>query len=95
MIEITEFKLINKSSLQAQVSIKIAKWGGFRIKRIKVFEKDNTRWIMLPSEEYEKEGKKKFYSLNDFETNEMNDAFRQAFFKVYDEYLDRMPQTSN
>jgi hypothetical protein len=95
MIEITEFKLINKSSLQAQVSIKIPKWGGFRIKRIKVFEKDDSRWIMLPSEEYEKDGKKKFYALNDFDTNEMSDAFRHSFFKVYDEYIAKIPQNSS
>ena len=87
MIEITEFKQLDKSSLKAQVSIKIPKWGNFLIRRIKVFEKDNTRWIMLPSEEYEKDGKKKYYALNDFEDPKMSEAFRASFFKAYDEYI--------
>lgn len=92
MIQITEMKTYNKPFHKATVSIKIEKWGGFRIKRIKVFEKDGNRWISLPSEEYEKEGKKKYYALNDFEDPEMNEAFRKAFFKSYDEHiLQKMP----
>lgn len=89
MIEITEFKKLDKPILKAQVSIKLPKWGGFMIKRIKVFEKENSRWIMLPSEEYEKDGKKKYFALNEFDTPDMNDAFREAFFKAYDEFISK------
>lgn len=87
MIEIIEFKPIKNNTLIAQVSIKIPKWGGFRIKRIKVFEKDSKRWIALPSEEYEKDGKKKYFALNDFEAPEMNEAFRTSFFQAFDSYI--------
>ena len=87
MIEIYEFKEFDKTFHKATVSIKIHKWGNFRIKRIKVFEKEGSRWFSLPSEEYEKEGKKKYFPLNDFETQEMNDAFRNKFFKAYEESI--------
>lgn len=89
MIEIIEFKAIDKGPLKSQVSIRLPKWGGFRIKRILIFEKDGSRWFTLPSEAYEKDGKKKFYALNDFDTEEMNDAFRNAFFKAYDEHVNK------
>lgn len=87
MIEILEYKPINKNCLKAQVNIRIPKWGGFVIKRVKVFEKESSRWIMLPSEEYEKEGKKKYFSLIEFDTPEMNESFRAAFFKAYDTHI--------
>lgn len=86
-MEITEFKPLNKGFLEAQVSLKIPKWGNFFIKGVKVFEKEGSRWITFPSHEYEKDGKKKFYPYCGFETNEMLEAFRSQFFKVYDEYL--------
>ena len=86
MIEITEFKALNKPALKAQVSIKMPKWGGFIIEQITVFEKDGARWISFPSKEYEKDGKKKYFQYNRFDTPEMSDTFRVHFFNAYDEY---------
>lgn len=87
MIEIIEYKPINQPSLKAQVSIRLPKWGGFIIKRIKVFQKDNSRWLTLPSEEYERDGKKKFFPVNEFDNPEMMEAFRKSFFSELDKYL--------
>jgi DNA-binding cell septation regulator SpoVG len=89
MIEITEFKSIDKGSLKSQVSIKVPKWGGFIIKRINVFENNEKRWFSFPSQEFEKDGKKMYFKYNDFDTPEMNDAFRVQFFKAYDEYKNK------
>lgn len=87
MIEITEFKGIDKGSFKSQVSIKVPKWGGFIIKRINVFANNENRWFSFPSQEFEKDGKKMYFKYNDFDTQEMNDAFRLAFFKAYDDYI--------
>jgi len=90
MIEIIEFKLINRGCLLSVVSIRLPKWGGFRIKNIKVFEKGDSRWMTLPSEEYEADGKTKYFPLVDFDSDNMAEAFRKAFFKAYDSYLEKL-----
>jgi hypothetical protein len=87
MIEIVDYKSFPGPTLIAQVSIRLPKWGGFIIKRIKVFQKNEARWIQLPCEKYEKNGQTKFFTLCEFETPAMNEAFRTAFFKSYDDYI--------
>ena len=87
MIEIVDYKEINKNSLKAQATVRIPKWGGFLIKRIKIFQKGDTRWISFPAEQYEKEGKTKYFSLVEFDTPSMNEAFRNSFFSTLDEFL--------
>lgn len=86
-MHIVDFKPLNKGALTSQVSLKIPKWGNFIIKGIKVFEKEGSRWIAFPAFEYEKDGKKQFYSHCAFESKDMMEAFRTQFFKAYDEYL--------
>jgi hypothetical protein len=87
MIEINDYREINKNTLKAQCTIRLEKWGGFLIKKVKIFQKAESRWISFPSEEYEKDGQKKYYSLVEFDTPAMNEAFRNAFFQALDKYL--------
>ena len=42
MIQIIDCKILDKPFHKATVNIRIEKWGGFRIKRIKIFEKDGS-----------------------------------------------------
>jgi DNA-binding cell septation regulator SpoVG len=87
MIEIIDFKAMDKPIMKAIVSIKIPKWGGFIIRNIGVFEKDKQRWISFPSKEFEQEGKKKYHAYNLFEDPKIADAFRDKFFEAYDFYV--------
>jgi len=87
MIEIIKFQSVQKGTLQAQVDIKLEKWGNFIIRKIKVFEKETNRWISFPSEEFVKDDKKQFYSLCTFEKSSTMDLFHKKFFESYDKYL--------
>lgn len=74
-MEILFVKDINKGALKCTVDVKIPQWGNFIIRRIKVFEKGGDSWVSLPSEEYEKDGQKKYFALNTFEDMEMSKKF--------------------
>lgn len=90
-IEIIKFQPIQKGFLISQVDIKLKKWGNFIIRKVKIFEKDDKRWLSFPSEEYEKEGKKQYYFLCCFEDKGMTDAFHKLFFESYDKYVSELP----
>ncbi len=87
MIEILEYKQLNKGVLQGVLNIKIPKWGNFIIKEISYFKKDSARWISLPSRMYEKEGKNKYYHFNMFEEPKMLEAFGKKILEALDEYI--------
>ena len=95
MLEIIKFQPLQKGALQSIVDIKIPKWGNFIIRKIKVFEKASNRWIGFPSEEYEKDGKKQYYSLCVFEENSTMDLFHKRFFESYDKYVQTLQEKTN
>ena len=96
MIEITQYKSINKNSLQGILSIKNPKWGNFIIREISYFKKNDQRWISLPSKPYEKDGEKKYYALNLFEESSRMKSFQEEVLKAFDQYLEaNKPQQTN
>lgn len=65
-MEIENYKAINKGCLIGKFDIKIPEWGDLLIRECVLFEKDNKRWVALPSKEYQKDGSKKHFPLIKF-----------------------------
>lgn len=66
-MEILAVRPVNKGFVKCSVDVSIQTRVGekevpFIIRRISVFEKEGQSWISLPSEKYEKDGKKQFYA---------------------------------
>ncbi len=94
-MEIIKFVSVNKGTFVCEIDLKIPKWGSFIIRKIKVFEKEGGRWIVLPSQEYEKDGKKQFYAYNLFEERKTFDLFQEQVFKAFDEYIEKNQKESH
>lgn len=88
MIEITNFKLLNKGSLIAQFSVKMMKWGGLQIREITLFNNGNKKWLNMPSRQYEDgEGKKKYFPYLAYEERSIDDKFKAAIMAAVEEYM--------
>ena len=86
-LEILKYIPLDKAGCKKAIcDIKMLMWGPFIIHGISIFEKDGKRWITFPSDEYEKEGKKKWSQKCHFETENMTEAFRKEFFKELEKY---------
>jgi hypothetical protein len=77
MIEILNFKTINKGAFIGSANIKVVKWN-LILNKVAIFSKDNRRWISLPQEVYEDKGEKKYYSLVKFEDPSTMNKFQEA-----------------
>lgn len=76
MIQIAKFKLTGKTAPIATFDVIVPKWGNFIIRECAYFEKsDSSSWITFPQRVYEKDGKKKYWSLNAFEDKGIEDKF--------------------
>jgi hypothetical protein len=79
---------MNKNVLKGYLDLKMNEWDDFIIRNISYFSKGNdNRWIAFPSREYEKEGKKQYYSMNCFEDKAKMKDFQEKVFKLLDVYL--------
>jgi|SRR5271157_2500486 len=87
MFEILNYRPINKNALMGTFDVKVPKWGNFLIKRMSYFKKDNNRWINFPQESYEKDGKKKYFSLNGFEDTDVQAKFLDELKKSLENHL--------
>ncbi len=87
MIEILNFKLLNKGSLICTFTAKMHKWGGLLIRECTLFEVADRRWVNLPSRQYEADGKKKYFSYLTFEDRTMDDKFKELIVKAVNEYM--------
>ena len=87
MIEIIDYKPLDKGILKASFSICIEKWGDFIIHGMTLFQKDNQRWISFPSKEYEFEGKRKYMPYNRFKDSDKAKSFNDKVIAAIDLYL--------
>lgn len=66
-MEVKNYKSISKGCLLGKFDIEIKEWGGLTIMDCTLFQKDEKRWITLPSREYQtKDGQKKHFGLVKF-----------------------------
>ena len=77
MIEILNFRPVNKGAFMGSANIKIVKWNVI-LNKVGIFAKDNRRWINLPQEVYEDKGEKKYFPLIKFEDPATMNKFQEA-----------------
>lgn len=90
MFEVKHVKLINKGALVCSFTIEITNLG-LSIHECKYFEKDRKKWISMPQKEYEKDGKKNFFSYVWWE-KERQKALEQKVFPLLREALENIYQ---
>jgi hypothetical protein len=78
MIEILNFKMVDKGALIATFDAKMLKWGGLIIGECKYFESGAKKWVQLSSREYESEGKKKYFQLIRYEDRELDSKLKET-----------------
>lgn len=96
MIEILKFEMISKGPLIAKFNVKMHKWGGLIIKGCSLFDSNGKKWISMPSQQYESEGKKKYFPYISYENKDIDQKFRDTILLAANEYLEKMkPMNSN
>ena len=88
-MELLSKREINKGFVKCSVDVSLqtkieGKEVPLIIRRISVFEKNGSRWASLPSEKYEKDGKKQFYDYVLFKDPAQKRAFQDELFKILD-----------
>jgi len=89
---ITNLKPINKNSLICTFEVKVVKWGNFFIRDICFFKKGEQKWLGFPSKQYEKDGEKKYFAYNGFESKETNEAFQRKVIAILEPMLPKETQ---
>jgi len=88
-MEISHYKAINKGALIGtfNVSFEFKPYGKFTIRKMSLFRKDGQQWVSFPSEQYEKEGKKKYFSFCIFEDLTENRLFSSDVLALVQEHI--------
>jgi|GEM_PF-5750353 hypothetical protein len=86
MIEIFNYRKIDKGAVLASFSIRLKKWNDFCIHGITHFGKDNTAWISFPSNKVEKEGETKYYPYCGFSDKDLNASFKGEILRALNAY---------
>lgn len=94
MIEVLGFREVNKGCLESKINIKDKK-RGLILYKIGVFNKNGSRWITLPQEEYENNGEKKYFQLIKFDDPKEYKQFQDSVLKAIDDYKSKNTQTKN
>jgi hypothetical protein len=84
MIQIKDFKSVRKGHLLGFATIK--KPDGMVIKSCAIFEKENSRWVNVLSQEYEKDGKKKYIEQVFYEDPKQQEAFKTSILKAFEDW---------
>lgn len=82
MIEIQNYKPVNKGVVIATFNAKIQKWGDFIIRDLTLFEKNGSRWVSMPSKQYTNQaGEKKYFSYCLFENPDVAKKFNEKILE--------------
>lgn len=87
MIEVFNYREVNKGYIKASFSIRLKKWNDFCIYGLTFFEKENTKWINFPSNKVEKDGKIKHFPYLGFSSKEVNESFKNEILKTLESYI--------
>lgn len=86
MIEITNYKAINKGALVGSFAVKMPTWNFF-INDINLFQKEGRRWISMPSRSYEKDGQTKYFPFCGLMNKDAHDRFQEHALKALDRWF--------
>lgn len=92
-MQVTNYKPFPKqSALKGTFDLVMPKWGG-TMRRCKYFETEKgQKWVNMPDQEYEADGKKKYFQYWKFDTEEMKKAFDEKVVKLVQEEIKKHPQ---
>ncbi len=86
MLEVTNYKPINKGALVGTFAVRIPSWNFF-INDISLFQKEGRRWLSMPSRSYEKDGQTKYFSYCGLVNKESHERFQDAALKALDRWF--------
>lgn len=86
MLEISKVQMINKGHLVAKCDVRIPTWK-FTIHGVTIFEKNGSRWVSMPSQQYEKDGQKKFFPHCRFDDMDILEKFQAEVKKLFEAWL--------
>lgn len=88
-MEITQHKVVNKGALAATFSVKFkTAYGNLVARKMAHFKKDSQEWITWASEQYEKDGQKKYFQFCIFEEMSDSEIFQQDCLNALREYTE-------
>lgn len=93
-IECVRFTPVNKGTLLGYAKIFVPKWG-VEIDGITLHEKNNARWVSMPSKPYEKDGETKYAPYLRFREKTHYDIFCQKVKEAVQGFAGNPPQTTN
>lgn len=88
-MELIEMREINKGSLKAVATVRIPKWGNVLIREVCYCESDGKTWVTLPAKQYEKDGKKKYWSYITFEDTKLENTFKEQIRELFKKSLSK------
>lgn len=91
MLEISKVQMINKGHLLAKCDVRIPAWK-FTIHNVSIFEKNGSRWVSMPSQQYEKDGQKKFFPHCRFDDMDILEKFQSEVKKLFETWILTNPQ---
>lgn len=95
MIEILNYKEINKGAVKGSFSVKFKKWGDMIIHEMTLFEKSGRQWVNYPSRQYESNGEKKYMHYIWFEDKKVDQQIKDKILETLTEFLKNKPQSGS
>ncbi len=91
-MQVTNYKPFPKESvLKGTFDLIIPKWGG-TMRRMKYFQSGSKSWINMPDQEYEQDGKKKYFQYWRFDTDSMKEQFDAKVIELVRTEIAKMAQ---
>lgn len=89
MIEIFNYKEVNRGLIAANFSIRIKKWANFCIYNLVFFQNRDakTKWIAFPCQKTQKEERMKYFPACGFEEMKLNEDFKKSILEALEEYI--------
>lgn len=79
-MEITNFRQVNHRTIKANFNVFIPEWNLY-LNKMMLIETEKGRFISMPSEEYESEGKKKYFPYYTF-GKDSNETFKKKVMQL-------------
>jgi hypothetical protein len=87
-MEILSFrKSTSESAKVGSFSLLLPEWRNFIIHDMAYFVKDNRHWVTFPQKQYEKDGQKKYFTLNTFQDFNEAKIFLHDVLELLKDYL--------
>ena len=91
MIDLRNIQPVQKGTLLLMCDVHVKPWK-YAFKKVKVFEKGQSRWVALPTTQFTtKTGEVKYEETGEFDTPAILTSFRNQVMAIVDQYLASNP----